>query len=55
MARLILSGLTLRYPNIRFIIPHLGGTMPLFLQRMDNVAERQGWRAQHSAAVSRLS
>jgi aminocarboxymuconate-semialdehyde decarboxylase len=51
MARLILSGLTLRYPDIRFIIPHLGGTMPLFLQRMDNVAERQGWREQHSAEL----
>jgi aminocarboxymuconate-semialdehyde decarboxylase len=45
-ARLILSGLTLRYPRIRFIIPHLGGTLPLFLQRMDNVAERQGWRSE---------
>src|SRR5579864_1708389 len=44
MARLILSGLTLRYPNIRFIIPHLGGTLALFLQRMDNVALRQGWQ-----------
>jgi aminocarboxymuconate-semialdehyde decarboxylase len=44
MARLILSGLTLRYPDIRFIIPHLGGTTALFLQRMDNVAERNGWR-----------
>ena len=43
MARLILSGLTLRYPNIRFIIPHLGGTLTLFLQRMDNVAGREGW------------
>jgi 6-methylsalicylate decarboxylase len=46
MARLILSGLTLRYPNIRFIIPHLGGTLALFLQRMDNVALRQGWFSQ---------
>src|SRR5579871_195566 len=48
MARLILSGLTLRYPNIRFIIPHLGGTLALFLQRMDNVAERDGWREKQS-------
>jgi len=47
MARLILSGLTLRYPNIRFIIPHLGGTLTLFLQRMDNVALRQGWQQRH--------
>jgi predicted TIM-barrel fold metal-dependent hydrolase len=44
-ARLILSGLTLKYPRIRFIIPHLGGTLPLFLQRMDNVAERQDWHS----------
>jgi 6-methylsalicylate decarboxylase len=51
MVRLILSGLTLRYPNIRFIIPHLGGTMALFLQRLDNVAERQGWREQHGPDV----
>ena len=49
MARLILSGLTLRYPDIRFIIPHLGGTMTLFLQRMDNVAERDDWRDKHNA------
>jgi aminocarboxymuconate-semialdehyde decarboxylase len=47
MARLILSGLTIRYPNIRFIIPHLGGTQALFLQRMDNVATRQGWHQRH--------
>jgi predicted TIM-barrel fold metal-dependent hydrolase len=48
MARLILSGLTLRHPDIRFIIPHLGGTLALFLQRMDNVAERDGWREKRS-------
>jgi aminocarboxymuconate-semialdehyde decarboxylase len=48
MSRLILSGLTLRYPNVRFIIPHLGGTIALFLQRMDNVAERNGWRERQS-------
>lgn len=52
MARLVLSGLTLRYPDIRFIIPHLGGTMPLFLQRMDNVAERDGWRDKYSADLT---
>jgi aminocarboxymuconate-semialdehyde decarboxylase len=51
MARLILSGLTLRYPNIRFIIPHLGGTLTLFLQRMDNVALRQGWQQRHATQL----
>lgn len=51
MARLILSGLTLRYPDIRFIIPHLGGTLALFLQRMDNVAERDGWHEKFQVAA----
>jgi aminocarboxymuconate-semialdehyde decarboxylase len=51
MARLILSGLTLRYPDIRFIIPHLGGTLALFLRRMDSVAERDGWRENYSAEL----
>ena len=50
-ARLVLSGLTLRYPNIRFIFPHLGGTLALFPQRMDNVAERDGWRENKSAEL----
>ena len=50
MARLILSGFTLKYPNIRFIIPHLGGTLTLFLQRMDNVAGRDGWLQKHPEA-----
>jgi aminocarboxymuconate-semialdehyde decarboxylase len=50
MARLILSGLTLKYPNIRFIVPHLGGTLTLFLQRMDNVASRNGWSRSHPEA-----
>jgi aminocarboxymuconate-semialdehyde decarboxylase len=49
-ARLILSGFTLRHPNIRFIIPHLGGTLTLFLQRMDNVASRNGWSQNHPEA-----
>lgn len=50
MARLILSGFTLKYPNMRFIVPHLGGTLTLFLQRMDNVAARDGWAQKHPEA-----
>ena len=34
---LVLSGLTTRYPNIRVIIPHLGGTLPFLMQRIDNL------------------
>lgn len=50
MARLILSGFTPKYPNIRFVVPHLGGTLSLFLQRMDNVASRNGWAKSHPEA-----
>lgn len=32
--RLVLSGITDRYPNIRFIIPHLGGALPFVLARL---------------------
>ena len=40
-----------QYPDLNFIIPHLGGTLTLFLQRMDNVARRQGWRERHSSEL----
>jgi predicted TIM-barrel fold metal-dependent hydrolase len=33
--RLILSGVTRRHPGIRFIVPHLGGTIPFLLARME--------------------
>jgi predicted TIM-barrel fold metal-dependent hydrolase len=39
--RLVLSGLTTRYPKIKVIVPHLGGTLPFLLQRLDDQAERQ--------------
>jgi aminocarboxymuconate-semialdehyde decarboxylase len=32
--RLVLSGVTTRYPNIRVIIPHLGGTVPFAMGRV---------------------
>ena len=37
LLHLILSGYTLRYPNIRIISTHLGGMMSLILQRLDNL------------------
>lgn len=37
--RLILSGTMARYPNIRILLPHLGGTLPFLLQRLDDVAD----------------
>jgi aminocarboxymuconate-semialdehyde decarboxylase len=32
--RLVLSGIADRYPNIHFIVPHLGGTLPFLLARV---------------------
>jgi aminocarboxymuconate-semialdehyde decarboxylase len=32
--RLILAGVTDRFPRIRFIVPHLGGTIPFLLARV---------------------
>ena len=30
-----------RFPNIRYVVPHLGGIIPMLLQRLDNQAPRQ--------------
>lgn len=30
-----------RYPNIEYVVPHLGGIIPMLLQRLDNQAPRQ--------------
>ncbi|HLI27731.1 MAG TPA: amidohydrolase family protein [Chloroflexota bacterium] len=38
--RLVFSGLTSRYPRLRVIVPHLGGTLPFLLQRLDDQATR---------------
>ena len=33
--RLILAGIVNRYPKIRIIVPHLGGTLPFLIERLD--------------------
>jgi aminocarboxymuconate-semialdehyde decarboxylase len=33
--RLVLSGMTARHPRVRFIVPHLGGTAPFLLERLE--------------------
>jgi aminocarboxymuconate-semialdehyde decarboxylase len=38
--RLVLSGLTTRYPNVKIIIPHLGGTIPFLWQRLVDSLDR---------------
>jgi len=38
--RLIYSGLLDRHPGIRWIVPHLGGTLPFLIERVDRVWQR---------------
>jgi 6-methylsalicylate decarboxylase len=38
--RLVLSGLTTRYPNVKIVLPHLGGTIPFLWQRLVDSLER---------------
>jgi aminocarboxymuconate-semialdehyde decarboxylase len=42
--RLVLSGLTTRYPRLRFIVPHLGGTIPFIWSRLSTPGLREGLR-----------
>ena len=48
--RLVLSGITTRYPNIRVIVPHLGGTLPFLMGRIgDNTAASAPQRGSRSS------
>jgi 6-methylsalicylate decarboxylase len=38
---LIARHLPTRYPNIKYVVPHLGGIVPMLLQRLDNQAPSQ--------------
>lgn len=40
VVRLILSGIVDRYPSIRFIVPHLGGTLPFLLARIERMQQK---------------
>ena len=43
--RLILAGIVDRYPRLRIIVPHLGGTLPFLLERLDgSLAERTQYK-----------
>ena len=35
-----------RYPNIKFIVPHLGGPVPMLLNRLDKQGQNQSWPPQ---------
>jgi 6-methylsalicylate decarboxylase len=49
--RLVLSGLTGRFPNVKIIVPHLGGTLPFLMQRLDNLADMERARGTKLAAT----
>ncbi len=53
--RLILAGIPGRYPGLRFIIPHLGGTIPFLLERLTRKSADQiiqGLRGMYYDTVS---
>jgi predicted TIM-barrel fold metal-dependent hydrolase len=51
---LVLKQIPLRYPNIRIIVSHLGGLIPMLLNRMDHQMPRKGLREDPSATARRL-
>jgi aminocarboxymuconate-semialdehyde decarboxylase len=53
--RLILAGVPGRYPNLRFIVPHLGGTIPFLLARVTRKSDEAiatGLRSMYYDTVS---
>lgn len=38
--RLVVSGLTSRFPDVKIIVPHLGGAIPFMWERMEDFANR---------------
>jgi predicted TIM-barrel fold metal-dependent hydrolase len=56
--RLIASGLAERHPNLTWVIPHLGGTLPFLLHRLlwrwKLESDMLGTEAHHGAALEKL-
>jgi predicted TIM-barrel fold metal-dependent hydrolase len=51
---LILKQIPLRYPNIKIVIAHLGGLIPMLLQRLDHQMPSAGLAESPSATARRL-
>jgi 6-methylsalicylate decarboxylase len=52
--RLVLTGVIHRFPEIRFIVPHLGGTLPFLVTRLDNSSVAMRWEYKPSEHLNRL-
>ena len=52
--RLVLGGVIHRFPKIRFIVPHLGGTLPFLVTRLDNSSVAMRWEYKPSEHLKRL-
>ncbi|HXV82212.1 MAG TPA: amidohydrolase family protein [Candidatus Binatia bacterium] len=52
--RLVLAGVIHRFPKIRFIVPHLGGTLPFLITRLDNSSVARRWEYKPSQYLKRL-
>jgi aminocarboxymuconate-semialdehyde decarboxylase len=53
--RLVLADVPTRYPNLRFIVPHLGGTIPFLLSRLTRKSAEEitkGLRSMYYDTVS---
>jgi 6-methylsalicylate decarboxylase len=52
--RLVLAGVIERFPKIRFIVPHLGGTLPFLVTRLDSSSVAMRWEYKPSEHLKRL-
>jgi 6-methylsalicylate decarboxylase len=52
--RLVLAGVIHRFPKIRFIVPHLGGTLPFLMTRLDSSSVARRWEYKPSEYLKRL-
>jgi predicted TIM-barrel fold metal-dependent hydrolase len=51
---LIARQIPMRYPNIRFIVPHFGGILPMLLNRLDGQMPQQGFAEKPSVTARRF-
>jgi predicted TIM-barrel fold metal-dependent hydrolase len=47
LARIIAAGILEQHPNLKLVCPHLGGTLPYLIGRMDYQAAVLGWGAEN--------